>query len=325
MRPHQQLLVAAVVAVLVLLVLNVFLLYTKFKQDRTIEAQHTELDEVTRLKSELEKQYFESMAELESLRGTNEELNTLIEQQKQELLLQKRKIEELIANKRDLILARQEMQRMRQQVEAYKERIEELERINRELARKNELLEKATAELRQTVDQERSKAAEILAIKAQIEAEKQRFEEEKRRLLRQVTRASVIMVKHLNVTPLKLRRSGKPVPRKRAKDVDMLKICFTTTRLDPSLVQPGPERFYVRIVSPVGETLGAEDEGAGTIRRSDTREEVRFTQALDYQYRNDEAELCLIYEPPAALSPGIYTVEVYNKGYLAGETDFVLK
>ncbi len=325
MKPNQQLLVAAVVAILILLVLNVFLLYTKFKQDKTIKTQRTELDEVTRLKSELEKQYFESLAELEGLRGTNEELNTLIEQQKQELLQQKQKIEELIGNKRDLIKAREEMQRMQQQVEEYKQRIAELERINRELARKNEELEKTAAELQQTVNQERSKAAEILATRAQLEAEKKRFEEEKRQLLRQVRRASVVMVKQLEVTPLKVRRSGKPVARKRAKDIDMLKVCFVTTRVDATLVQPGPERFYVRIVSPVGETLGADDEGAGTIRRGDTNEEVRFTQAIDYQYQNDEAELCLIYEPPATLSPGIYTVQVYNKGYLAGETEFTLK
>ncbi len=323
-RLNHQLLIAAVVAILVLLVLNVFLLVNKYRQDQTIHMQKVDLDEATRLKAELERQYFESLAELEELRGTNEELNALIEQQKHELFRHKRKIEELLGAKRDLIGARKEMDHMRAQLKKYKAEIEKLQRQNEQLVQKNKQLEQTANQLRETVAQQQATVSEVQSIKKKLEEEKRRFEAEKQRLMRQVTRASVIMLKRLSVSPLKMRKSGRTVMRKRAKDVDLLKVCFTTASLDPSLVRPGPERFYVRIVSPIGETLGSDDEGSGVIRRADTNEEVRFTQAVDYQYENDEAELCLLYEPPA-LTPGIYTVEVYNKGYLAGETEFSLK
>jgi uncharacterized protein HemX len=49
-----------------------------------------DLVEMEQFKAQAEQQYYESLAELEEMRGSNEELNAMIDQQKEELRVQKR-------------------------------------------------------------------------------------------------------------------------------------------------------------------------------------------------------------------------------------------
>ena len=62
----------------------------------------SKLEESEKLKIELEKQYTEATMQLEEMKGTNDELNSLIEKQKEELGTQRAKIDDLIQNKKDL-------------------------------------------------------------------------------------------------------------------------------------------------------------------------------------------------------------------------------
>ena len=83
-------LAAVIIAVLIGVIIYLF----NNKQELTTENQEvkTELDETIQLKEELELQYEEALADLESLRGENEALNQLIDNQKLELTGQKNRI-----------------------------------------------------------------------------------------------------------------------------------------------------------------------------------------------------------------------------------------
>ena len=121
---------------------------------------------------------------------------------------------------------------------------------------------------------------------------------------------------------MKVRKSGKTSEKESAKRVDQLKICFTTIAND--VVQPGKEKFYIRVINPKGETLAIDDLGSGTTVDKNGQE-VRFTQVQEYDYANDETQLCFIWKPNMAFQGGKYKVEIYNKGFFAGSDDFELK
>ena len=87
----------------------------------------------------------------------------------------------------------------------------------------------------------------------------------------------------------------------------------------------GLEKFYIRIITPVGETLAVEELGRNIIMNKKTGEEVPFTEIKEYDYENDETELCFLWNPKISFQRGNYQVEVYNKGFLSGTGKFSLK
>ena len=142
-------------------------------------------------------------------------------------------------------------------------------------------------------------------------------------LSKTVVRASVINVQGVNVEGLKIKGSGKAKETDRADKVQQLKVCFNTTQ--NAVAKPGKEQFYVRIINPTGETLAIEEMGSGIMNGSDSKEQIRYTKVKEYDYSNDETQLCFLWEPKVAFEAGTYNVEVYNKGYISGTGKFTFK
>jgi uncharacterized coiled-coil DUF342 family protein len=101
-----------------------------------------QLDETNALKRDVEKQYYESLNELEEMRGSNEELNQLIDAQKAELTDAKKRIDVLMKDKRNLSKVRSELAKLKEQTAAYVVEINELREQNGLLVEQNENLNK---------------------------------------------------------------------------------------------------------------------------------------------------------------------------------------
>ena len=312
----QRLIAIAAVIIVALLAVNAFLLFNKFKQDRLTSELSTELNETEQLRAELEQQYYEALSELEEKKGQNEELNALIESQKDELTSQKSEIDRLLRSKRDLDKVRQKMQEMTVQVEQYLAEINQLRQENEELVANNSQLSEANQNLRTNLDSQLMENQELSSVKASLVSEKEQLEADRSRLAKKVNLASVIKVTDMDINGLKLKSSGKAVKRRSAKNVDMLEVCFSTTA--NQVAEAGPEIFYVRIVNPSGETLALEQKGSGVLINNATGEEVRFTQVKEIDYNREVQNYCLEWTPNQPMEEGSYTIEVYNKGHLAG-------
>ena len=92
------------------------------------------------------------------------------------------------------------------------------------------------------------------------------------------------------------------------------------------VTNPGMEKFFVRIINPVGETMAIDDLGAGVLVDKSTGDEVRYTSAAEYDYQNTEMDHCFNWNPAVSnFQKGNYQVEIYNKGLLAGAGTFNLK
>lgn len=289
--------------------------YQNSATNRALEAKVAQLEEADELRIELEDQYNTSLAELEEMRGLNEELNLFIDEQKAEIEEQKKKVSRMIRQKRDLANARAELAEFKSASNELVAQVETLQAENEALAAINAELESNNTLLKEDLSGKIAENGQLNEAKAMLVSEKEV-------LTKKVNIASVINVKNVQVEGFKM-RGDKAVKKKSAKTIDQLKVCFTTIMNE--VTQPGLEKFYIRIVNPIGETMAVEELGSGKIVDKKTGDEVPFTQVKEYDYENDEAELCFVWEPNMSFQRGNYQVEVYNKGHKSGTGTFSLK
>lgn len=317
-----QLIAVASVTILALLGIIGWLYYNNSQQDKLIEKHKMEIDEAAQVKAELEKEYYEALADLEELRGDNTELNAMIETQKAELKKQKDQISGLISASRNLAAAREEIKMLKEQAATALTELTRLREENQVLAANNERLTQEKEILTEEVNSQRQVNDELLTVKASLMEEKDGLAQEKDMLTKKVTRASVINVTDIDVQGYKLKSSGKEVKKGAAKNVDLLKICFKAN--ENAVTDPGNEEFYVRIISPKGETIQVETMGSGVLTNSESGEEVAFTKSKELMYTGTDAMSCLSWQSENEMEKGLYAVEVYNKGFLAGKSTFKL-
>ena len=320
---NQRLIAIFTVAIIALLGCIGYLIYNKINQDKLIKQQSAELISTEKLQAQLEKEYYQSLADLEEMRGTNTELNALIDTQKSELKSQKDRISSLLKDAKDLDLARSEMAKLRANAEKYIAEINTLREENTNLSQANTQLSTDKQILSEEVAARTVENEELSAARATLTSEKASLEQEKMMLTKKVNVASVIKVTDIKLDGYKLKSSGKESESSRAKNIDGLKVCFNA--LDNTVADAGLERFYIRVISPLGETMALDDTGSGILTNPNTGEEVRYTQYRDVDYNNAETNVCMNWQPQLPFNPGQYTVEVYNKGFLAGMSTVNLK
>jgi uncharacterized protein (DUF3084 family) len=312
-----------IVTVIVLIGIIGFLLINNNQKTKVVQEQAVEIDEIERLKLDLEKQYFEALSELESQRGTNEELNALIERQKEELKQQKKQIGQLLNTRSDLNKARQQIADLKTNLSNYLEEIRDLKEMNEMLSSENQQLQVKTSQLSEEVQRERSAKQELSAVKETLSSEKERLERNNQNLSKKVNKASVIQVSNLQITGLEVRSSGKERKKSKAGSVDRLRICFTAA--ENTIAESGYERYYIRIVTPAGVTLGTDSDGSGSFNSSDDNSSIRYTLIKEFDYSNTKQDICVNWDQDNPFGKGDYKIEVYNKGYLAGSSVFKLK
>ncbi|NET38630.1 MAG: hypothetical protein F6K19_42665 [Cyanothece sp. SIO1E1] len=313
----------AAVIIVALLGLSAFLGVRNFQLNNTKKELTADFEKTEELKVELEKQYYEALSELEEMRGSNEELNTLIEQQQEELKTQKDKIDGLLSDSRNYRAARKEMANLKSQVEQYVAEINQLREENELLAANNTQLTEQNQTLNSDLESERMNSAQLTSERAILVSEKESLETERAQLAKKVDIASVIKVENIDAAGYKLRKSGKPVKKSNAKNVELIEVRFNTT--DNAVTDPGTEFFHVRIINPLGETLAMEELGSGIFTNSATGEQIRYTMTKEANYSGSAESLSIRWTPGQTFAKGNYEVEVYNKGYLAGSTSFQLK
>ncbi len=322
----QRLTAIGAVAIVALLGIAAFLMFQNVNNNQTIAQQEVKIDEAEKLKLELEKQYYASLSELEEMRGSNEELNALIDQQKVELKEQKDKIARYIrqgkSTKNDLAKAREEMGNLRVQMDGYISENNKLKADNEILVQQNGELNAAKASLEGEVASARVMNDELVTAKAALVSQKENLETQNASLSDKVNIASVVKVMSVKGEGFKIRKSGKIKGKNRASAVDRIRVCFDAT--DNAVVEGGLEKFYVRVQNPLGETLAVENLGSGVLT-SANNEEIRYTKVKEIDYTNQESEVCMLWEPNTEFQKGEYKIEVYNKGFLAGKGSFELK
>lgn len=316
---QQRLLALATVAIIFLLGLSAFLIYTKVKQDQLIKKQSTELIEETQLKAELEKEYYEALSDLEEMRGSNTELNAMIETQKDELKKAKSRIDALLKDSKDLAKAQDEIKRLR----ALVAEVEKLKQENAELTAANTQLQGERDELVLEVQQQKVTNEQLATEKENLSSTNQQLSQQNQNLSSKVNVASAVKVNNISAVGYKVKSSGKEADTRKAKTIDGVRVCFKTT---PNEIVPnGMEEFYLRVIDPLGQVMAIQDLGSGSFKVGNSMETMQYTQRVKLDYAQEPKEGCFNWQPGVAFATGTYTVEVFNKGFMSGKGSFTLK
>jgi len=125
------------VAILALLGLSGYLFYANQELKQTTEKMAQDINQKTIIYDELNDTYNQAVSELDEMKGNNEELNALIEKQKDELKAKKNQISRMLRTKNDLEKAKTEMSEMRLQLDQYVAEVNQLKADNEELLSQN--------------------------------------------------------------------------------------------------------------------------------------------------------------------------------------------
>lgn len=322
-EPLRRFQITAGILIAILVIIIGIMTVNSFNKDTENERLSKELEETLQLSQEIQMEYDSAIVQMDAIAGENEELKLLISENKAQLGAQKARIESLLQSSRDLTEARRQLREMVAQRERYLTELKELQEENEQLSLENENLTQEKKELRSSLQESRSRNQELTTAQEALNSEKQRLLNEKEKLANKVNRASVVETTAIRATGQMDKGEGKWKDSDRAQKIDRLLVCFD---LEANMItEEKKETFYLRLLNPLGETLAIENMGSGVMEKSDTNQKIRYTTSREVQYDRKEAEVCLPWSMGTSFQPGIYTIEVYNKGYLAGTTTYQLK
>lgn len=321
-KPNRTPLFAGIIAVLLIALIGLGIGYAnRGTENAELAGDKMELEQ---LKAQTEKQYYESLAELEEMRGSNEELNALIDQQKEELREQKDKITSLTRDSRNLTAARQELRELRAQTDSYLVEIEDLKIANAQLAEQNENLSTERDLLSSDLQVSRQQNESLNNERAVLVSEREQLASQNQELSRKVNIASVIKANNVSIVGQKERNNGKWVDRTRAKSVNRLYVCFNS--LENNVAEAGEETFELRVINPNGETIKIDAEGSGVMTNAVSGEQVPYTKSVTFAFDGSAASHCAEWNVAnQQYTEGTYVAELYNKGYFVGVGEVTLK
>jgi myosin heavy subunit len=278
---------------------NAIWLFNNSGKNDTIAQQELKIDESEKVKVELDRQYLEALTQLEEMKGSNAELNKVIDAQKAQLSQQKAKIDDLIRNKKDLAAARTQIQGLKNQLDA---NLAEIKELKADKAKLTERVAEVEAQAKTLESNVNALTEEKSNLNNQLTTTSKDLEETK---AREDNLRKVIKVDKVEIIPIN--KKGDEV--KKAKSADGFKVTFKTSK---NTFARGKEVFYVQVISPQGVTISNK---AMKVKLNND-EEVAFTTSQDVSYNGAEQDVtATILLDDAKFEPrSQYEVRIYHRG-----------
>ena len=306
----------AITVIILLLGLNAYQWYVNSKLSGANQVQETEMMELQKVQAELDQDYQAALESLEEMRGDNAQLNALIDSQKGELKTQKDKINNLIWTKKELDKAKTELKTLNANVAKYLADIQQLREENKILSDNN-------SQLTLRVEEEIKAKDEVIQAKNALSEEKENLSKSNAALGTKVDMANAIKINFMEVKGYEIKDDGKLKEKSKAKDVEMLRVCFLTET--NMVTASGQKKFFIRIINPQGETIAVEDKGSGVLTNKLDNSQVRYTTSGEISYKNEDTNACIDWTLSEKLLKGDYKIEMFNNGFLVGKGQFKLK
>ena len=265
-NPNKKVYVIGGVIIAALLVLCLTLAAFLIKSNNASEMMEQENLTLTDDFNSLDEEYNGLNDQYTELLSANSELNSLNEEQLAELEAKKKEIEELYRYKKDYRRAKQKLDAFKVDVNGYLQEIALLKEENAKLNEENMVLNS-------DLDQERNVNSELSEAKAMLTASNEDLNNRNSGLSKTVRFASVVKSANIVATGYRAKSSGKMVAQKKAKNIETLELCFETTVNE--VVNPGKEEFFIRIITPQGETLANDSKGSGVLTNQKNKEKQK--------------------------------------------------
>jgi len=290
-QPDKKPSVALVVLVIVLAIAVIILGYKYYKESQRLGQTTEEKAILEDVKSDLEKQLRDMIVEYDSLKTSDDSVNTL-------LLKEQDKIKNLLrmqaSDAEKIRKYKDELETLRKVMRSYIVQIDSLNTRNRALTEENV----------QVKEQLTTAATQNVELSQELEINKT-----------QVQLAKVLSAKNIAIEPQN--KGGKA--NTKVNKVTKIKVCFTVR--ENAVASPGSKDVYLRILRPDEVVLPA-----GSGETFDFKgEQVVYSAKRQLEYENKDIDICIFWDKNADLIAGTYTIILYSEGYEIGSASFTLK
>jgi len=286
-----------------------YIIYDKSKSNESISQLQTQYSNVDSARNEIQNQYNDALARLDSATGNNTQLQGALAERQKEIDNLKRQITS-ITTKRNATAG--ELERARNLINQLNMRIDDMYAEISRLKTENQALASSNKRLNSEKQQLSTEKGQLQENLTSSESARQQVEDV----------ASTLHASNMNITPLHVKGSGKEKETTTAKRVDLLRISFD---LDENrIATTGNKEIYVTVTAPDGRPVTMAS-GSGTF---DTRDEgtKTYTNKVNIPYEQGKrSAVSFDWKQEAKYQLGEYKIEVYHNGFKIGEGTKTLK
>lgn len=286
-----------------------YIIYDKSKSNELISQLQTQYSNVDSARNEIQNEYNDALARLDSATGNNTQLQGALAERQSEINQLKTQITS-ITSKRNATAA--ELERARGLINQLNMRIDDMYTEIQRLKGENEKLYSSNRRLNEEKQQLTTEKSQLQENLSTTESARRQVEEV----------ASTLHASNMNITPINVKNSGKEKETNTAKRVDLLRISFV---VDENRVAPsGNKELYVSVTAPDGRPVTMAS-GSGTF---DTRDggTKTFTNKVMIPYeQGKKSQVSFDWKQEGRYQLGAYKIEVYHNGFKIGEGTRTLK
>jgi peptidoglycan hydrolase CwlO-like protein len=275
-----------------------YLLWDKNKSGEKINDQQTQISSLTVEKTDLQHDFDQALARLDSVTGSNNSLsgeNTQLKAQYQKDIDAKKAEIRGILNKKNASDA--ELKKARTMIAELNDKITGLEAEVAKLTGENQELTVANTSLKQE--------------KSDLETNLATTKTEKESLEQTVDVASTFSASNIQVVPVDEKKNGKEKTTTKAKRVDKLVVSFD---VENRIAKSGPADMYLIVTAPDGKVISD-----GSILNTRIDGDKSFTAKIPVNYEQGTRKSVQFPIQQNDFTTGNYKIEIYHNGFKIGE------
>lgn len=291
-----------IILIVLLVLVNGFLFYSNIQSKSENTELTQERNELLEQKAIFENKIDSLKVSLRESEGLNVELDSIIQAKVKELDDMKVTYSRRIADKEV-----------------------EIAELNEEVKAKIRQVDRLKRQYEQEIDDWKERYATLEDEKTTLEDTLDTRESHISELNKRIGKGEILSAASINGYGVKYRSNNREKETDRANKVDKLVVCFTIAA--NRLADSGYKEILVKITSPEGTTLAVESMGSGTFELAETGESSLYTKPIniDYDPGQPDKEYCAEWTQENDFEPGEYAIELYQQGYLIGESSMELR
>jgi len=281
-----------------------YYIYDKNQKDEKIQVSQVQATTAMTTKDSVQALYNESLSRLDSITGSNNNIQGQLSDRQSEITRLKNEINKIVNNKNataaELNRAKSLIAQLNSKIGNLEEEVARLTGENQELASNN---------------------TQLSAEKQVLQTNLQTTTSEKDELAKTVDVASTFSASNFAIRPINVKRNGKEKETTTAKRVDKLAISFD---VENRVARSGPADMYIVVIGPNGQVISDPTLGSGTVT---TREEgdKAFTAKVTKDYEQGTRKNIDFTLNQNDFQTGDYKIQVYQNGFKIGEGVRTLK
>jgi peptidoglycan hydrolase CwlO-like protein len=272
-----------------------YLLYDKNKSGEKIEAQQTQITTLDSAKTDVQREFDNALARLDSVTGSNNNLQGQLTDRQKDIDAKKAEIRKILNDKN---ATQAQLAKARTMISDLNEKISSLEADVARLTGENQELNVANTTLKQE--------------KTDLETNLATTNTEKEELAKTVDVASTFSASNIQVTPINQKNNGKEKSTTTAKKVDKLVVSFD---VENRIAKSGPADMYLIVTAPDGKIISQD----GNVLNTRTDGDKNFTAKIPVNYEQGTRKSVQFPIQQNDFTTGNYKIEVYHNGFKIGE------